>query len=105
MSLFDRLKKKNEEKADKPRLHIVITDNETGNVLLEKDAMCIVGAIGEDKKNVNAVSISHAPILVVAGTLLGAQQVIDRTLEKDPMLKLAVATITSEVTGNMEGKL
>lgn len=67
---------------------IKIVDNDTGNVLVDRDdAKAIVGAVGTDK-SVECMAFLRCDGLVIYHTISGVQSVLINLLEAHPELNL-----------------
>ena len=65
------------------KFHIIITNNETQDVLVDTDTCAIIGAL-EENEGTRAVCYTNCDTAELAATLTGAQQIVNRYLAKMP---------------------
>lgn len=80
------------EEREKMPFHMVITDNETGEVLKELDACAIIGAAQTYMDETCAISVVKCRRLELAATIAGAQKAIDNSIHNSPQAG-TIATI------------
>lgn len=79
------------------KLHITITDNETGKVILSKDTNAIIGAIDGGEDGTGRIVCTNCDSICLAATAAGAIQSANQAIEDLPKhLRKAVAKLGKE---------
>lgn len=66
------------------KVHVKITDLESGKVLVDQDTPCFIGAMsgfGDDEDGVKVLGSTDAGALSIAHTIVGVQGVINMLLQ------------------------
>lgn len=72
---------------EKMPFHLVITNNETGEVIHELDMCALIGAAQTAENNTVSISLTACNVLELAATIAGAQKAITKILKDDPEIK------------------
>lgn len=87
------------------KFHITITNNETGETLQDLDTNVILAAIhSPEDEGTHAIAISSSGPVELATSIRGLQRIIDDQLERHPIIKLLLASISSEVAVDLSKK-
>lgn len=82
------MSKEKEMKEEKLPIHIKITDNETGKVMMDIDADCIIGSVHTGEGKVQSVGCVHCNKIAFAETLVSLDNVAQVMNEKEPTVSL-----------------
>lgn len=82
------------EEREKMPFHMVITDNETGEVIQELDACAIIGAAQTYMGETCAIGLVKCRRLELAATIAGVQRAVENAICRSPQAGIA-ATIMS----------
>lgn len=94
--IFDKMQEeydKRAEESSKP-LHILITNKETGEVLVDSDTNCIIGSYLDGKKSAS-MGFTHCNVLDLLFGIKAAQSVI-KTISSDNVFLKGLLALTKE---------
>lgn len=81
------------------KFHITITDNETGETLVNLDTCAIIGAMDEGDLGTSMIDYEECNSICLAATITGAQVVANRAMKDLPMpLRWQVKTLVKAET-------
>ena len=75
------------------KFHITITNNNTGESILDTNSDAIIGAVEEDD-GVDAMAFTSCDIKIYAQTIAIAQKVVNKLLKEDKNIKPIVRMMT-----------
>lgn len=100
MGLFNFGKKKENITERKPvskRFHLVITNNETGEVMSDENTNGIIGVFLSDADIATGIFSTYCTKQDAAGMLVACMKHIDTIAENNPMLKLIMEMVSTEI--------
>lgn len=85
--IIDELQNKYDENAEKSSqpLHILITNTETGEVLVDSDTNCIIGSFVHGKQSAT-MGFTHCNVFDLLFAIKGAQKVIKNISDDNVLL-------------------
>ena len=87
-----------EEKV-KHTMHLVLTDNETGETKFDGDITAIIGAVHTDQEDETcSLAITRGPILDIAATLQAVYCAVENITNANPLLLLAKSMLSKMTT-------
>lgn len=64
------------------KFHITITDNETGETIVDQDTKAIIGAIDGSEDVTSAMGFTHCNVIELLATATAAKKTADKLLNK-----------------------
>lgn len=77
------------------KYHVKITDNETGEVIADKNYNCMIGAFGYED-GASEMAIFDCNMISILGTVEAALKAVERTCKSDPAIEFCVEKILKE---------
>lgn len=74
----------------KPRFHLTIVDNETGDTLVDAHTAAIIGAHDAGDEGTACMTFLHCSTIELAATVAFARKVVKRVLDDSPVAKALV---------------
>ena len=68
------------------RYHILITDNETGNTLVDSETSCIIGSYDVGDNGSMCLAYTNCPLPIILHTVESVESTIE-TLKNNPSIK------------------
>lgn len=86
---------------EKMPFHLVITNNETGEVIHEWNMCALIGAAQTTENNTASLGLTDCNALELAATIDGAQKAINKILKDSPEIKILLefmSTVKAKAT-------